>query len=111
MPCPACAMASWAMNGCIHAFLDYPTPSRELAILELRVPGIARVLAEQVAAFAGKLRAMDLRKPPSIAETIDWARSLVVLGASALDPALARDALGALVKYEEDRAKASAALG
>ena len=96
---------------CLHAYLDYPTPSRELAILELRVPGIARALAEQVAAFAARLRAMDLRKAPSISEAIDWARSMVVLGASALDPELARDTLGALVKYEEDRAKASAALG
>jgi hypothetical protein len=53
---------------------------------------------------------MDLRRAPSISETIDWARALLVLGASALDPELAREALGALVKHEEDRAKASAAL-
>jgi MoxR-like ATPase len=90
---------------CLHAFLDYPPPSRELAILELRVPGIARRLAEQLAAFAHAVRAMDLRKLPSIAETIDWARALVLLGASALEPELARATLGALLKHEEDRAK------
>jgi MoxR-like ATPase len=90
---------------CLHAFLDVPPPSREQAILELRVPGLGRALAEAVAAFAHKLRSLDLRKPPSIAETIDWARALVLLGASSLDKDLARSTLSLLVKYEEDRAK------
>jgi MoxR-like ATPase len=90
---------------CLHAFLDYPPPSRELAILELRIPGIAKRLADQLAAFAHSVRQMDLRKLPSIAETIDWARALVLLGASSLDPELARATLGALLKHEEDRAK------
>ena len=53
---------------------------------------------------------MDLRKPPSIAETIDWARALLTLGASALDPELARATLGAFVKHEDDRERAAAAL-
>ncbi len=95
---------------CLHAFLDYPPPSRELQILELRVPGIAGALAEQVTKFAEKIRKMDLRKPPSIAETIDWARALVTLGASALDPELAKQTLGALVKHDSDRRKVEAAL-
>ena len=90
---------------CLHAFVDYPPPSREQAILELRVPGLGGALAAQLAAFAQKVRALDLRKSPSIAETIDWARALLVLGASALDPELVRSTLGLLVKYEEDRAK------
>ncbi|HEX4448838.1 MAG TPA: MoxR family ATPase, partial [Polyangiaceae bacterium] len=90
---------------CLHAFVDYPPPSREQAILELRVPGLAKRLAEQLTAFVRDVRAMDLQKSPSIAETIDWARALVLLGASALDDTLARSALGALLKYEEDRAK------
>jgi MoxR-like ATPase len=90
---------------CLHAFVDYPPPSREQAILELRVPGVGAALAAQLAAFAQKVRTMDLRKAPSIAETIDWARALLVLGASALDPELARSTLGLLVKYEEDRVK------
>jgi MoxR-like ATPase len=90
---------------CLHLFVDYPPPSREQAILELRVPGIAKELARDLAAFAEKVRAMDLRKPPSISETIDWARALLTLGASALDPALAAQTLGALLKHEDDRKK------
>jgi len=95
---------------CLHLFLDYPPPSRELAILEAKVPGIAKTLAAQLVAFAEKARAMDLRKPPSISESIDWARALVTLGASALDPDLARATLGALLKHEEDRERAAATL-
>jgi MoxR-like ATPase len=90
---------------CLHAFVDYPPPSREQAIIELRVPGIANALAEQLAAFAERTRSLDLRKAPSIAETIDWARALVLLGASALDAELARATLGALVKHDDDRQK------
>jgi MoxR-like ATPase len=90
---------------CLHAFVDYPPPSREQAILELRVPDIAKRLAEQLTAFVRDIRKMDLRKSPSIAESIDWARALVLLGAGALDESLARSTLGALLKYEEDRTK------
>jgi MoxR-like ATPase len=95
---------------CLHLFVDYPPPSREQAILELRVPGLASRLATQLAAFAAKVRALDLRKAPSIAETIDWARALTLLGASALDKETARATLGALVKHAEDRAKVEASL-
>jgi MoxR-like ATPase len=95
---------------CLHAFLDNPPPSREVAILELRVPGLGRSLADQLTAFAGKLRAMDLRKTPSIAETIDWGRALVLLGANALDPELVRSTLGVIVKHADDRAKVEANL-
>jgi MoxR-like ATPase len=95
---------------CLHAFVDYPAPSREQAILELRVPGLARRLSEQLTAFVREVRAMDLRKAPSIAESIDWARALVLLGAGSLDEALARSTLGVLLKYEEDRAKVGPAL-
>ncbi len=89
---------------CLHAFVDYPPPSREQAILELRVPGLGAALAQQLATFAEKARSLDLRKAPSIAETIDWARALVLLGASALDAELVRSTLGALVKHQDDRA-------
>ncbi len=91
---------------CLHAFVDYPTPSRELKILELRVPGIANDLAASLSAFAEKLRTMELRKAPSISETIDWARALLTLGKSALDKDTAEATLGVLLKYEEDRTKA-----
>jgi MoxR-like ATPase len=90
---------------CLHAFLDYPPPSRELAILELRVPGIGKALADQLATFVAELRKLELRKIPSIAETIDWARALVTLGASSLGTELAAATLGALLKHDEDRTK------
>ena len=90
---------------CLHAFVEYPPPSREQAIIELRVPGVGKALAEQLATFAQKVRALDLRKAPSIAETIDWARALVTLGASALDKELARSTLSVILKHEEDRTK------
>jgi MoxR-like ATPase len=96
---------------CLHAFLDYPPPSREQAIIELRVPGIANHLAARLTAFARDVRAMDLRKAPSISETIDWARALVLLGARSIDAELARSTLGVLLKYGEDRAKVEAKLG
>jgi MoxR-like ATPase len=90
---------------CLHAFVDYPPPSRELQILELKVPGISVALATELARVAEKIRALDLRKPPSISETIDWGRALVLLGASALGKEVASATLGALLKYEQDRAK------
>jgi MoxR-like ATPase len=93
---------------CLHTFLDYPPPTRELAILELRLPGISRDLARQLADFAAKVRAMEIRKAPSISETLDWARALLALGASALDGELVRSTLAVLVKYEEDRVKVDA---
>jgi MoxR-like ATPase len=95
---------------CFHAFVDYPPPVREQAILQLRLPGIGRQLAEQLAGFVQDVRKLDLRKPPSISETIDWARALVALGADALDRDLARSTLGALVKHVDDRAKVEARL-
>ncbi len=96
---------------CLHAFVDYPPPSREQAILELRVPGLGAGLALKLATFAQKARSLDLRKAPSIAETIDWARALVLLGASALDPEIVRLTLGALVKHEDDRETVETKLG
>jgi MoxR-like ATPase len=95
---------------CLHAFVDYPPPAREQAIIELRVPGVAKELAAQLAAFAQKIRAMDLRKAPSIAETLDWARALLLLGANALDKELARSTLDVILKHEDDRAKVEAKL-
>jgi MoxR-like ATPase len=93
---------------CLHLFLDYPPPSREIAILELHLPGIGPALAAQLAELVKKVRAMDLRKAPSISETLDWARALLALGQSALDPEVVRSTLGVLLKYEEDRVKVDA---
>lgn len=95
---------------CLHAFVDYPTPTRELAIILRKVPGIAEQLADHLTRFVADLRARDLRKAPSIAETVDWATSIVLLGGSAIASDLARDTLAALLKHEEDREEAAAVL-
>jgi hypothetical protein len=85
---------------CLHLFLDYPTPSRELAIVRRHVPDAAPRLTEQLVAVVQAVRRIDLRKTPSVAEAIDWARALV-LGARALDPEVVRQTLGVL-KHRED---------
>jgi MoxR-like ATPase len=90
---------------CLHLFLDYPPPSREIAILEMHIPGIGAALAAQLTDFVTKVRATELRKAPSISETLDWARALLVLGQSALEPETVKSTLGVLLKYDEDRSK------
>jgi MoxR-like ATPase len=95
---------------CLHAFLDYPAPAREIAILKLALPGIEHRLAAQVVAFVDGLRALELRKPPAISETIDWARALLLLGRSAMEPELVRDTLGLLLKHQSDKLDAQARL-
>ena len=89
---------------CLHAFLDYPPPSREIAILAVAVPGIAADLAARLVAFVDGLRALDLRKVPAISETIDWARGVLLLGASGLDKDLVEATLGLLLKHQADKA-------
>src|SRR5262249_32733068 len=90
---------------CFHAFLDYPAPSREIAILEAAVPGIDRDLAARVVAFVGSLRALDLQKAPAISETIDWARALLMLGGAKLDRGLVESTLGLLLKHQADKSR------
>ncbi len=87
---------------CLHLYLDYPSQERELEILRAQVPEAREALARQVVAAVARARALDLEKPPSIAEALDWLRGLVVLGAESLDPALAAEALDLLVKREAD---------
>lgn len=89
---------------CLHAFLDYPPPSREIAILHTAVPGIEAALAARMVAFVDGLRALDLRKAPAISETIDWARAVLMLGGSKLDKDLVQSTLGLLLKHQADRA-------
>lgn len=95
---------------CLHAFLDYPSASRELAIIKMSVAGIETTLAAHLVAFVAQLRKMDLRKAPAVSETLDWARGIVVLGASTLDADLARDTLGLLLKHQEDKTTADVRL-
>ena len=87
---------------CLYHWIDYPTPARELAILHARVPEVADGLAREIVAFIQRLRLGDLTKPPGVAETLDWAAALLALGADRLDPAVAEQTLGVLLKYQED---------
>jgi MoxR-like ATPase len=95
---------------CLHLFIDFPTPAEELEIIRLKVPEIPAALARAVVAAVQKIRALELRKPPSISESIDWARSLVILNADHLDPALVDDTLSMLLKYEKDLERVRGAL-
>jgi MoxR-like ATPase len=87
---------------CLHLHIGFPEPKLEARIIETRVPGVAGALRRQIVAFVHRLRALDLKKLPSVSETIDWARVLLLLHASALDPQLVRDTLNVLLKYEVD---------
>jgi MoxR-like ATPase len=91
---------------CLHLYIDYPTPARELAILRARVPGVEDALARKVVAAVQSIRKLDLKKPPSISETLDWVRSLALLQAHTLDPLLLAQTLSVVLKYESDIAKA-----
>jgi MoxR-like ATPase len=95
---------------CLHLHIDYPGAERELAIVRARAPEVREALAAQVVAAIGRLRALDLRKAPSIAETLDWARALAVLGAEALEPAVVDETLSLVLKHEADVEKARARL-
>ncbi len=87
---------------CLHLYIDFPAPDRELAIVRSRVPELREALAQQVVAAVRKLRDLDLKKAPSIAETLDWARALAVLNADVLDADLLRDTLNVVLKHEGD---------
>jgi MoxR-like ATPase len=87
---------------CLYHWLEHPSYERELAIVRRRVPEASDRLAASVTRVAQALRDQDLLKPPGLAESLDWARALVVLGARDVDEELAASTLGALVKYRED---------
>ncbi len=90
---------------CLHLFIDFPGAEQERKIIELKVPELDAKLAAEAARFVGAIRKLGLRKSPSIAETLDWARALVRLGVRELDTDAVRTALGVLLKHEDDRVK------
>jgi MoxR-like ATPase len=90
---------------CLYHWVGYPTAERELAIVRAKVPGVAKVLSEQVVGFVQALRKEDLFKAPGVAETLDWASALTELDVVALDPATVSDTLGVLLKYQDDIAR------
>ncbi|MBB4682836.1 AAA family ATPase [Amycolatopsis jiangsuensis] len=95
---------------CLFLHIDFPDEELERAIVALKVPGIEDALADSVVRIVAALRAMDLRKLPSVAETVDWARTLLELGAGSLGEQVVRDSLGVVLKHQDDIAKASAGL-
>ncbi len=96
---------------CLHLWIDYPAPELEVSILDSKVPGIEARLAEDVVELMNKIRALDLKKRPSISETLDWARALLALNAGDLDEDIVNDTLNVILKYEGDVKKAQSELG
>jgi len=92
---------------CLYLHIGYPTPERERDIILSRVPEVNEALATAVARVTAGLRQLDLRKPPSIAETIDWTRALAVLGRDHIDAETVEQTLGVLLKNEADHERAA----
>ena len=92
---------------CLFLHLDYPTAEREQEIVRVRVPGIDATLADQIARVVRSIRALDLKKAPSISETIDWARTLLHLGVRKVTPDVVEGTLHVLLKYQRDIERAN----
>ena len=92
---------------CLFLHIDYPDPERETEILRARVPGLPDHLADQVAKVARSIRSLDLKKSPSVSETIDWARTLIALSVENVDESVLGDTLHVLLKYQSDIEKAA----
>lgn len=95
---------------CLYLHIDYPTPELEQRIVQAAVPALPDSLAASVVRLVARLRELPLRKSPSISETIDWARTLLALGASELSPEVVQDNLGVLLKHRDDIERAAASL-
>lgn len=95
---------------CLYLFIDYPTAEAELSVVRMRVPELNNKLAQQAVEVVQSLRSMDLKKSPSVAETIDWAKALVMLNADNLDKKTLENTLTVLLKHESDVQKAKRAL-
>jgi MoxR-like ATPase len=95
---------------CLHLWIDYPNEELELRILNSKVPGIDKRLAEDVVAVMHGIRDLDLKKSPSISETLDWARSLIALNADSIEDEIVGETLNVILKYEGDVKKAQGEL-
>jgi MoxR-like ATPase len=91
---------------CLHLYLDFPEPEREMEIVKLKVPGVGNQLTEEVVRLLHRVRKLDLKKTPSISETLDWVRALTLLNIKQLDNELVEQTLSTLMKYEADIRKA-----
>lgn len=92
---------------CLFLHVDYPDMDREKQIVLTKVPGITEQLADQVARIVRSIRQLDLKKAPSVSETLDWAATLVLLGVEHIDAEQAKETLNILLKYQTDIAKAA----
>jgi len=96
---------------CLHLFIDFPGTEQERRIVQLKVPQLDERLATEAARFVGAIRKLGLKKPPSIAETLDWARALLRLGIKELNNDSVKATLSVLLKHEDDRAKVQGKAG
>jgi MoxR-like ATPase len=87
---------------CLYLWLDYPEIEHELAIVRLHTPELSETVARKLVEIVSQIRALDLKKPPSIAESIDWARALLLLGAENIDQQTFRDTMSIIVKHRTD---------
>ena len=92
---------------CLFLHVDYPQMEREKEIVLTKVPGVTEMLADQIARIVRSIRQIDLKKSPSVSETIDWARTLVLLGLDSVNAEQAKETLHVLLKYQSDIAKAA----
>jgi MoxR-like ATPase len=92
---------------CLHLYIDFPSAAQEMEIVTLKVPGISETLAKQVVDVIQKVRGVDLKKLPSISETLDWARALTILNIDTLDEDTVKKTLNLFLKYEGDIKKVS----
>ena len=96
---------------CLHLYIDFPDAETEIEILNKKVPGMDEKLVEDVVALVQRIRNLDLKKTPSISETLDWARALLALNADALEQELVNDTMSVILKHQGDIDKAQAELG
>jgi len=95
---------------CLHLYIDFPDRQQELEIVKMKVPGIAEKLADEVVEVVQGIRKLDLKKVPSISETLDWAKALTLLNVGKLDETVVNETLNTILKYEGDVRKAEAEL-
>ena len=87
---------------CLYLWIDYPEADHELDIIRLKTPGLPETVAKKLIDLVGEIRDLDLKKPPSIAESIDWARALLLLGANDIDGKVFRETMSVIVKHRSD---------
>jgi MoxR-like ATPase len=92
---------------CLYLHIDYPSLEREKEIVLARIPEVSDHLADQIVRIVRSIRSLELKKHPSVSETLDWARTLVLLGIENIDAEQAKETLHILLKYQTDIAKAA----